>query len=174
MGATLFDRYVNKMAPNMPAVIFPSSTTASDLSREKPILYVCILSAASFSVLSSELCRELAREAVRAIAEFVVVNGAKSLELIQAMQVMTLWYRPPDKSEQSNFYQIIHMAAIMAMDIGLGKRFNAAKARRGFGNTQSDAPPGQPLVTMAQNSDTVEARRAWLVCYYLCARLVDV
>ncbi|SMR41444.1 unnamed protein product [Zymoseptoria tritici ST99CH_1E4] len=163
VAATVFDRYVNKMSPNMPAVIFPPTTTAKELAREKPILYVCVLSAASFSMLGSEICRGLAREAVRAIADCVVVNGAKSLELIQAMQVMVLFYRPPDKSEQSNYYQITHMAAVMAMDIGLGKRYNAPKTKRGL------CPPGQPLVSVAQNSDTIEARRAWLCCYYMSA-----
>jgi hypothetical protein len=160
------------MSPNMPAVVFPPTTTAAKLSKEKPILYVCLLSAASFSMLPSEKCRELAREAVRAIAECVVVNGAKSLELIQAMQVMMLWYRPPDKSEESNFYQIIHMAAVMAMDIGLGKRFNPARTKRGFG-ANNDGPSGQPLSSVVQNSDTIEARRAWLGCYYMCARYVS-
>ncbi|KAK5130254.1 hypothetical protein LTR08_002255 [Meristemomyces frigidus] len=168
MAATIFDRYVTKLLPHLPAIVFPPGTTAEHVFKEKPILYVCILSAASFGTLQPETSKQLAREAVGAIADCVVRNGAKSLELIQAMQVLALWYKPPEQAEQTNFYQIIHMAAVMALDIGLGKRFNPSKARRGFGGPNANFAPG-PHKTLPQDSDTLEARRAWLTCYYLCA-----
>lgn len=168
-GAVIFDRYINYLMPHMPAVVFPNGTTAEQVFRDKPILYVSILSAASFGTLHPDTCKALAREAIGAVADCVVRNGAKSLELIQAMQVMALWYKPPEKAEQTNFYQIIHMAAVMALDIGLGKRFNPVKARRGFGGPNSQFAPGLAK-TLPQDSDTLEARRAWLGCYYLCAR----
>lgn len=131
MAATIFTRYTTQLAPHLPAVVFPPGTTAEQIFKEKPILYVCILSAASHGSLSPEISKQITREAIGAIADCVVRNGAKSLELIQAMQVTALWYKPPEKAEQTNFYQIIHMAAVMALDIGLGKRFNPAKAKRG-------------------------------------------
>ena len=169
MAAKIFDRYMTQLLPHLPAVVFPPDTTADQVFKEKPILYVCILSAASFGTLNPETSKQLAREAVGAIADCVVRNGAKSLELIQAMQVLALWYKPPERAEQTNFYQIIHMAAVMALDIGLGKRFNPSKARRGFGGPNANFAPG-PHKTLPQDSDTLEARRAWLTCYYLCAR----
>ncbi|KAF7187983.1 Transcriptional regulator WAR1 [Pseudocercospora fuligena] len=168
LGVSIFNRYVTKMSPHMPAVVFPQGTTAEQVWKEKPILYVCILSAGSSGILHPDTCKQLSRETIRAMADCVVCNGAKSLELIQAMQVIALWYKPPEKAEQTNFYQIIHMAAVMAIDIGLGKRFNASKARRGFGGPHSDYAPG-PHLMLPINSDTIEARRAWLGCYYLCA-----
>ncbi|KXT05266.1 hypothetical protein AC578_8351 [Pseudocercospora eumusae] len=168
LGVSIFNRYVTKMSPHMPAVVFPQGTTAEQVWKEKPILYVCILSAGSSGILHPDTCKQLSRETIQAIADCVVCSGAKSLELIQAMQVIALWYKPPEKPEQTNFYQIMHMAAVMAIDIGLGKRFNASKARRGFGGPHSDYAPGTHLM-LPINSDTIEARRAWLGCYYLCA-----
>ncbi|KAK3623835.1 hypothetical protein LTR56_021389 [Elasticomyces elasticus] len=168
LAATIFERFITTLSPHLPAVVFPPNTTAEQVFSEKPILYVSILSAASFGTLHPDTSKALAREAVGAIADCVVRNGAKSLELIQAMQVMALWYKPPEKAEQTNFYQIIHMAAVMALDIGLGKRFNPAKARRGFGGPNAKFAPG-PSKSLPQDSDTLEARRAWLGCYYLCA-----
>lgn len=168
-GTQLFDRYVTKLSPHMPAVVFSRDTSAEQIRDEKPILYVCILSAAAAGILHPDISRDLARESIRTIADCVVCNGAKSLELIQAMQVTALWYKPPEKAEQTNFYQIIHMAAVMAIDIGLGKRFNGAKAKRGFGGPTAEFAPG-PHMMLPQNSDTLEARRAWLGCYYMCAR----
>lgn len=169
MAAKLFDRYVTILAPHLPAVVFSTDITAEQVFKAKPILYVCILSASSFGILRRDTSKQLAREAVGAIADCVVRNGAKSLELIQAMQVLALWYKPPEKAEQTNFYQIIHMAAVMALDIGLGKRFNPAKAKRGFGGPNANFVPGPDRI-LPQDSDTLEARRAWLTCYYLCAR----
>ena len=171
MAAQIFTRYNTKLAPNLPAVVFPPSTTAEQVFREKPILYVCILSAASHGNMHPDIAKALQREAIGAIADCVVRSGAKSLELIQAMQVTALWYKPPEKAEQTNFYQIIHMAAVMALDIGLGKRFNPAKAKRGFGGPNAKYAPG-PGKMIPQDSDTLEARRAWLGCYFLCARFV--
>ncbi|KAI7043924.1 hypothetical protein KC352_g46392, partial [Hortaea werneckii] len=92
-AADMFNRYCRDLAPHLPAVVFPPDTTAEQVFRDRPILY------------------HLAREAVGAIADCVVRNGAKSLELIQAMQVLALYYKPPEENEQTNFYQIIHMAA---------------------------------------------------------------
>ncbi|CAK4034356.1 hypothetical protein DOTSEDRAFT_169698 [Lecanosticta acicola] len=168
MGKTIFNRYITKLAPHMPAVAFAPGTNAEQVWKDKPILYVCILSSASAGYLHPDVTKQLSREAFRAIADCVVCNGAKSLELVQAMQVLALWYKPPEKAEQTNFYQIIHMAAAMAIDIGLGKRFNPAKARRGFGGPHAEYAPG-PQMILPQNSDTMEARRAWLASYYLCA-----
>ena len=172
LAATIFNRYTTQLAPHVPAVVFPAGTTAEQVFKEKPILYVCILSAASHGTLHPDTSKQITREAIGAIADCVVRNGAKSLELIQAMQVTALWYKPPEKAEQTNFYQIIHMAAVMALDIGLGKRFNPAKAKRGFGGPNAKYAPG-PGKMLPQDSDTLEARRAWLGCYYLCARYVQ-
>ena len=169
VAAQVFERYVKVLSPHLPAVVFPPGTTAEQMFKERPILYVCILSAASFGAVHPDVNKQLSREAIGAIADCVVRNGAKSLELVQAMQVTALWYRPPENAEQTNFYQIIHMAAVMALDIGLGKRFNPAKARRGLGGANGSLMPGPPR-TSPQDSDTLEARRAWLTSYYLCAR----
>lgn len=169
LGAQIFNCYIEKLAPHMPAVVFAPGTEAEQIWKEKPILYASILSAASYGILPAEVTRELTVEAVKAIADAVVVNGAKSVELIQAMQVLALWYKPPEEAQQTNFYQIIHMAAVMAMDIGLGKRFNSAQARRGFGAAHPDSAPGSQRTKPSINSDSLESRRAWLGCYYLCA-----
>nr|POE92366.1 transcriptional regulator war1 [Quercus suber] len=168
-AATLVDRYKTDLFPHLPAVVIPPDATAESLFKEKPILYICILSAAAFGTLNVSICEAIASEAVGAIADCVVRNGARSLELIQAMQVIALWYKPPENAEQTNFYQLLHMAAVMALDIGLGRRFNPAKARRGFGGANAGYVPG-PQKALPQDSDTLEARRAWLTCYYLCAR----
>ncbi|GAB7363246.1 hypothetical protein MBLNU230_g3528t1 [Neophaeotheca triangularis] len=170
----VFDQYKNELCSTMPAVIFPPEYTAAQLFQEKPILYVSIMGTASSGMVDDEVVNALSSESVGAIADCVVRHGAKSLELIQALQVLSLWHRPPHTAEQSNFYQIIHMAAVMGYDIGLGKRFNSALARKGF-NGQSNVPGTSTISTMAPlDSDAIDARRAWIVSYYLCASVAMV
>lgn len=162
-GAELFKRYTEKMSTELPLVVFPKGTDGDQVFHEKPVLYLAILAAASFPILPPSLTLQLQDESMAAIAELSVRRGAKSLELIQAMLVITLFYKPPPKAEQTNFYQIIHMAAVMAIDIGLGKRYR-----------KQASPLGRQEVVFSartltrQNSDVVEARRTWLGCYYLC------
>jgi hypothetical protein len=167
LASIVFDRYVTEYVPHLPVVVFPTGTTAAQLRKEKPILYACVLCAASNGKVAPEVVTQLSREAMGAIADCVVRSGAKSLELIQAMQVLALWYKPPEKFAQTNFYQVIHMAAVMGFDIGLNKRFNAVQARRGFGGPHANCVPG--TFNLPQDSGTIEARRAWLGCFYLCS-----
>lgn len=169
-GAVLFERYNNQLAPHLPAVVFPPGTTAEQLYREKPLLYLAVIGAASHGQIEPEITRELIREAIGAFADCAVRNGAKSLEVVQAMQITALWYKPPERTEQTNFYQIIHIGATMALDLGLNMRFNPAKARRGLFGPAKDALPNTGIKMVPVNSDTAEAKRAWLTCYYLCAR----
>lgn len=170
LHAKLFDRYVCEMAPNMPAVVFPPGTTAEEVLQSKPVLFLCILAAASGGYVSRETSFELGTEVLGVFADCVIRNSSRSLELIQALQVAVLWYRPPEKPEPPNFYQFIHMAACMGLDLGLGRKFAPNKAKRGFGGLGAHLPPGK--MTTMLDSDTVESRRAWLTCYHMCARYV--
>ena len=166
----LLNRYNVEMAPHLPAVIFPPTMTADQLFKEKPLLYLSVLGAASFGHAEQETSRTAVREAIGTIADCAVRNGAKSMELIQAMQVIALWYKPPEQAEQTNFYQIINIAATMVYDLGLNQRFNLAKARRGLMGPAKDVAPNRGISMAPVNSDELESRRALLGCYYLCAR----
>lgn len=158
------------MAPHLPAVIFPPGMTAEQLFKEKPLLYLAVLGAAAYGHTETETSRSAVREAIGTIADCAVRNGAKSLELIQAMQVIALWYKPPEQAEQTNFYQIINIAATMVYDLGLNQRFNIVKARRGLLGPAKDVAPNRGISMAPVNSDDLESRRALLGCYYLCAR----
>jgi hypothetical protein len=136
MARKLFDHYKKNMAPHFPAVIFPPEYTVEELRKTKPTLFLAILASAS-GTAHPDLHRALQKETARTFAERIFVGSDKSLEIVQALLVMSLWYYPPDHFEEydSNvfhassltpirlkFYTLIHMAAIMAMDLGLGKR----------------------------------------------------
>ncbi|KAI4182861.1 MAG: hypothetical protein L6R41_005741 [Letrouitia leprolyta] len=161
-AAELFEHYTQRMAGHMPLVVFAPDTPAGNIRKNRPTLFLAILSVASGQIYP-DLQPKLAKEIMRAFADRIIYKGEKSLELIQALQVMTIWYWP-EEIRDAQTYQLIHMAAVMAIDLGLGRR-----ARGGRESQQAiwkDSPRGKLSV---QCLDSAESRRAWLGCYLLCA-----
>jgi hypothetical protein len=162
MGAKMFDCYVERMAPHMPAVIFPAGTTAAEVRKNKPTLFLAIVAAAS-GMNYPDKQKTLTKEVMSIFADRIICNGEKTLEIIQALHVSTLWYWPPEHFEELKFYQLIHIAAVMAIDIGMGKKSKANKNK----------PAGLWRDHMWRRTpypdpESIEARRAWLACYFLC------
>ncbi|KAH0613496.1 uncharacterized protein H6S33_005382 [Morchella sextelata] len=117
----IFNHYVEDMVPHLPAVVFPPDTTAEDIRWEKPTLFLAILAAAS-GVSDPALHKTLYNEISRAFAERVMINGEKSLELVQSLTLCSMWYYTPDHFQELKFYMYIHQAAVMALDIGITKK----------------------------------------------------
>lgn len=157
-----FERYVNDMAGSLPFVVFPPGARAEDIRKSKPILFLAIVTAAC-NVIRPDLRAGLVVETMRAYADRVVCRGEKSMELVQALLVSTTWYAPPERYEELNFNQLIHMAAVMAIDLGMGKRtkpgymgaYNYYLEKRAFARIP--------------DPDNPETRRTWLGCYFMCA-----
>ncbi len=160
----MFQRYTLEMAPQLPVVVFPPGTSAFDIRRKKPILFLAILSVAS-GTIRPELQQMLTDETHRLFAERIIIKGEKSLELVQSLLVSTLWYQPPEQYEELKFYQLIHIAATMGIDIGMGKRSKPAEKK--FMGMWKDSSWKKSNVP---NPDAVETRRTWLGCYFLCAK----
>lgn len=159
----LFDRYMNQFVPRFPAVSFPPGTKAKMIRKTKPILFLAILSSTCFGASVPIGVQEKLEEELRdVLADSMWKKGEKSLEIIQSLQVATLWYRPPSNFEQHMFYQMVHASAFMAIDIGIGKRMPPSK-RKLF--DRSWRRPGVP------NPESAEIRRAWLTSYFLCTSI---
>ena len=163
LASQIFQHYTQNMAGHMPLVVFPPEISAGTIRKTKPTLFLAILSVASGQDYP-DIQRILAKEILRAFADRVVYKGEKSLELIQALQVVTIWYWPEDNREAQT-YQLIHMAAVMAVDLGIGRRTKGG--REPYHALWKDYPRMKPS---AHADDNVEAQRAWLGCYLLCAK----
>ncbi|KAL9599554.1 MAG: hypothetical protein Q9179_003515 [Wetmoreana sp. 5 TL-2023] len=162
LASEMFEYYVQKMAGHMPLVVFPPETPAGAIRKHRPILFLAILSVASGQT-HPDIQRVLAKEIMRAFADQIIYKGEKSLELIQALQVLTIWHWPEENREVQT-YQLIHMAAVMAIDIGLGKH---VKGGREPYHALWKNPPRAKMSSQA--SESPDSRRAWLGCYLLCA-----
>ncbi|KAI1122508.1 hypothetical protein F5Y10DRAFT_72395 [Nemania abortiva] len=164
-ATVLFQRYTDRMATHLPAVVFPPGTTAAEIRRTKPILFLAIMSVASSETPNTQ--RQLVKELMQIFAEKVVIYGRKSLELVQSIMVSAIWYFPPEHFEELKFYQLVHLAAVMAIDIGLGRRKNSPKSRL-IPYTWRDHPfRKHPLPDPA----TIESRRTWLAAYFLASNV---
>ena len=166
--------YVKQLLPHFPDFVLPTCATADDVRVEKPILFLAMITAAS-SEIDSKLNARLIIELRQMIADRVFMKGEKSVELVQALLITTSWSYPPHKYDEAKFYQLIHMAATMALEIGLGKKFGDsahstspaepdALTFASFGNTLRAIPVrGLPV-----SSESMEGRRALVSCYIKC------
>ena len=150
--------------------LMPTGYTADELRRATPILFLAVMAAASGKV-DPHLHSVLHSETLQAYANTVVLSQ-KSLELVQSMIVTSPWSFTPVKFAQLKFYEYIHMAATMALDIGIGE--NPRRSRVGPSH-----PNNVPLISElnlqirtpsmdAELLDT-ENRRTFLTCYCLSA-----
>jgi hypothetical protein len=164
----IFQRYVNEICPHFPAVPFPAGTTARELREKKPLLFLSILAGSSHGaaeqLVSQDVQRDLTKILKDQFADIIWRNGEKSLEVVQALQVGVLWYRPPLHYEQHNFYMMVNCAAVMALDLGLGRRNTPTVMKLAVG----------PFRRCHPNTSSIESRRTFLVCYYLCMSVTMV
>ncbi|KAK3705705.1 hypothetical protein LTR37_013148 [Vermiconidia calcicola] len=179
----LFETYRKDLFPHYPVVVVPDSTSADELRQTKPTLFLAIIAAAAAKD-NPELSALLDKEILHAYATKSVVHSEKSAELVQALLLSAIWYHPPSKFGQLKYYEYIHMAATMAMDIGIGSR--PVSHRNRFGTTASNRESRtsnlhhledatNPDLSMTprsrgQSPDTanIESRRTFLACYLVC------
>lgn len=153
LALQLYDTYVKDLAPQYPAVIL-SPGHAVELRSKRPTLFLAVIAAAAgktdphlYSILNSEVLSNYARQ--------MVMSCGKSLELVQSLIVTTVWYYPPGKFAQLKFYEYIHMAATMALDIGIGSNPMIERNRR---------TPDQSPASDAPDPAEIERRRTFLAC----------
>lgn len=191
----LYHRYVDELLPQYPAV--PLNCTVTELRSKKPTLFLAVL-AASSAASDPSLNRRLNKEIQRVYATKMAIQGLKSLELVQSILLSILWTYPPDKFEDVKFHQQIHIAATMALDLGLAKKpkgnsVGQQPSKMPFIGQRPDLPEDQgstrfpdgapfdvsyeagsadhvmsPKVRLP-DSGSLESRRTLLACYLFCA-----
>ncbi|KAK4144925.1 transcriptional regulator WAR1, partial [Dichotomopilus funicola] len=159
----LFLRYVNRMCPHLPGVVLAPGMTVAELRASQPTLFLSVMATAASELPA--LQRTLTKELMQVFADRIIVHGGKSLELVQALTVAVIWYWPPERFEELKFYQLVHIAAVMAIEIGLGRK---KPAKSGFRKHISYAWRDHPLrKPPPPDPTTIEGRRTWLTCYFM-------
>jgi hypothetical protein len=178
MARQLFQTYKDSLFPLCPVVAIDDSITADDMRRTRPTLFLAIIAAAAGKD-SAALSAILEREVMHAYATRSLIHSEKSLELVQAMLISSLWYQPPHKFGQLKYYEYIHAAANMAMDLGIGSRMASNRSRESKKTmAKSVMHPTDdvrnPIITLAPrgpnpfaDAGSIENRRTFLACYFI-------
>lgn len=151
MAQQVFYHFVNSVAPKCPLVVFAAGTPPEFVRETRPLLFLSILSVASSGYCSVEKQTELALESKRALADRAMVQRDKSLEIVQSLQVVCLWYRAIDGHKELKLAQLVQVTVTMAMGLGLDRLL-------------------QPVDDPQTLWDRAEGQRAWLGCFLLSAR----
>lgn len=114
------------------------------------------MTTAASTSLQPGISARMFRETSQFLAEKVVVDGDKSLDLIQALLVLSTWHLPPNTYNELKFNQYAHMAATMVTDL------RCSTDKRYVIPTAGDpSPPSHELA---------EVCRTFLATYFLCSR----
>jgi hypothetical protein len=170
----LFQTYRDVLFPLCPAVAVDPTVTADDMRRTRPTLFLAMIAAAAGKD-NAALSAVLEREVMHAYATRSLIRSEKSLELVQAMLISSVCYQPPHKFGQLKYYEYIHSAANMAMDLGIGSRSVSNRSRQMASSVMHPAHDVRnPIITMAprgpypaNDSGSIENRRTFLACYFI-------
>lgn len=100
----LFNYFVNEQIPQAPLVTFRQDETFDVIRAQKPIVFQTLLTAAS-GLFDGELYSALHDETMHVFAEHYIINcGEKSLEVVQAFLLTTIWLYPPDDFRKLKVY----------------------------------------------------------------------
>ena len=117
---TLLQRFIDNMSPHMPFVDLPKERTLQQLHDKYPCTLLAILVASSAG-FKPETAKLLARELDETCADLTIIQGQKSVDLVQALLITAIWYQPPDRFQELKFTQYTHIAVNMALDLRLGE-----------------------------------------------------
>jgi hypothetical protein len=154
----LLDRYQRLMAPNMPFVVLPLGTSASSLAKTEPFLMHAIRVVTYFHNTSQQ--QVLAKDLMRQICERLLMNGEKSLGLLQGLLIFLNWYNSHVYAPQ-NSTSLLHLAIALTTDLnidrgtGICEKAQMEDAIRAYG------------VSQASKTLTHDERRAVLGTFYL-------
>lgn len=155
LAERLYRAFINNMTPLYPLISIPASCTWLSTRRDRPALFRAMITAASISA-QPDISTRLFRETARFLADKVVVAGDKSLDLIQALLVLSTWHLPPNTFGELKFSQYAHMAATMVIEL-------RASNERLYAETLASE-------TLPPSHEVVETCRTFLATYFLCSR----
>ncbi|KAL4971317.1 hypothetical protein BDW66DRAFT_165454 [Aspergillus desertorum] len=116
-ASLLLQDYRRTLMPYCPFVILPAHATASTLRRDKPFLFLAILTAALYD--NMPLQRTLELEVKRAISSCMIFDGPISFDMLQGLLVHLAWCQY--HSRPRRFSQYLHLAISIITDLQLDR-----------------------------------------------------
>jgi hypothetical protein len=146
-ACTQFVDHYQEMSEAAPFAFRLRSTNIHQLLSESPMLLLSIIVTASSS--NANVQQQADRAFLQVIADRVIVQGEKRMEIFQSLLIYLNWYHLRFDSQKQQFYQFIQLANGMAADLSLPRLF------------------AQPTETSVLTAQVIDQARALLHCYYL-------
>jgi hypothetical protein len=146
----LVDTY-RTMSDYFPFVTLPKEYSCRDLLQQRPMLMFAVLTVASYDSVLLQLT--LSRE-FRKVVTVKVMNGEKSLDLLQGLLVFIAWHHHYMDAQAVSIPMLLQICAGIANDLGLDSLSTKLRS---------------PLYR--EDSRDREAKRAYLGCYYLASNV---
>ncbi|KIW95391.1 uncharacterized protein Z519_03975 [Cladophialophora bantiana CBS 173.52] len=163
----------SEMTTLFPFVVIPPSMTFVEMRQKKPFLVLAIL----MVCYRQDPARQttIAHKLREMVSHSMLVQGKKSLDMLQALLVYLSWYHVPvhQSSQVGNIGHLI-MALLSDLRLNNGAVVQTLKPSFGclepFDNDGSDVSAMRPTSRAAQSSSitrTLEERRTFLGCFFL-------
>lgn len=115
----LLEIFVAELLPQYPIISLPRAAPLEQLEHTAPFT-VRALIATACSISEPRSFQAMHNDNITILAKAVVIDGMKSLDLLQALIITATWSCPPDDLSTLNIYQWSHMACTMAVELGIG------------------------------------------------------
>ena len=149
-----FERFRTHISLYFPFIAIPPGTQPDEFRKRKPLLF-SMLVLAGVNSIRPDSTMQMADHMVRNFADRILYRAERSLELVQCLICYVCFYSRTLHQRDLNFYQMVHIASTMALDLGFGRRTLKPLSHSRF---------PQPA------EDSLEGRRAWVGCYYLAGQ----
>ncbi|KAL4743284.1 hypothetical protein BDV11DRAFT_166407 [Aspergillus similis] len=169
---TLLQKYIEHKQPHFPFVIIPPElkTDVHTFRQQSPFLLLCALTAAvQHNPPVQEKLEGLVR---REIADRVVVNVERNMDLLMGLLVHAAWYHYHWRSYHTQVYMLLQMAVMAAVDLGLDRQYGFRMQTIPVDGGEHDAENEHACGKEGGNlvAQSVAGQRALLGCYYfLCS-----
>ncbi|KAH7321689.1 hypothetical protein BKA65DRAFT_86585 [Rhexocercosporidium sp. MPI-PUGE-AT-0058] len=146
-----------------PFVVVPPNISIDSLRRQRPFLFLAMICCANEH--NYKLQQHIELELRESLSRRILVNGEKSLDLLQGILIYLTWYHYYFHPEREQIYQLCQMAVAMTVDLKLDKPLHQGQSHF----NASDIMPflGHSLPSLAE----IEAMRAYLGCYFLTSSI---
>ncbi|KAH8821930.1 hypothetical protein F5884DRAFT_107989 [Xylogone sp. PMI_703] len=145
---------------NFPFLVIGPQETLGSMKQYRPLLLLSVLTVSA--KLNSKHQKSLESELRRTLSRKVIVNGEKSLDILQGLLVYLCWYHYYFNPERQQLYQLYKLAIAMAEDLRITE-YNVSL------DGLAENHQGRHLPYLS--SEEIEAKRTFLGVYYLSSCL---
>ncbi|KAH8591229.1 hypothetical protein B0O99DRAFT_276659 [Bisporella sp. PMI_857] len=160
------DTFRREMTQYFPFIEISTSISPPTLYSEKPFLFTAIMLAASTRKIP--YLQKYGRRLLEYLSLRVVVNGEKSLDLLQGTLVYISWCNYQHRSNAQISY-LIQLAIAMVGELGLNRPQQVLSAKETYISQATKARfcITEPASTRPPEASETEMMRSYLGCYYL-------